>query len=109
MIILWGKKGCEMCDKAKAKLCYVERSYEFKEIPNFEDSTKFVVPDNWRETNLVDLAAAYSFYWPMPLPLFQFEDGQILGYADGLARVMQEERAKKVQVIAIQEEKLAVA
>lgn len=109
MIILYGKKSCEMCGKAKNKLEYLERAYEFRELPDFFDQHKFILDPNWRDTNIADLATAYCMYFPMPLPLLQFKDGEILGYADGLARVASEERAIKAAVAATVEASLVVA
>ena len=109
MIILYGKKDCEMCNKAKTKMQYNEVAYEFRELPEFFDQHKFILDPNWRDTNIADLATAYCLYWPMPLPLFQFPDGEIKGYADGLARVAQELKAKKAVAAEVVSEQLAVA
>lgn len=80
-IRLYGKKDCEQCERAKDKLRRMGLSWEFIDV-----SSWFVPQNDWRDRyeETVEFMAAYSLYYPMPLPLFRFDDDEYLGYAEGL-------------------------
>ena len=46
MITLYGKPGCEMCEKAKVKLALMERRFTFVDVSNM---------DAWRATGAADV------------------------------------------------------
>lgn len=85
-IRLYGKPGCDQCDKAKDKLKRMGLSFQFIDVSGWMEYA-----DDWRSRRdeTVQFHVAYSFYYPMPLPLLRFDDGDYLGYADGLARAKQ--------------------
>lgn len=82
-IRLYGKPGCKQCDFAKEKLRKMKLRWEFVDVSEWMDYS-----DDWRSRldETVQFQAAYSFYYPMPLPLFRFDDEDYLGYSDGLRR-----------------------
>lgn len=81
-IRLYGKPDCEMCSKAKDKLTKMNLRFQFIDVSKWLEYS-----DDWRDRldETVEFHAAYAFYYPMPLPLFRFDNGEYLGYADGLA------------------------
>lgn len=91
-IRLYGKQGCEQCDRAKDKLRRMGLSWEFVDVGSWLEYR-----DEWRDRyeETVEFMAAYSLYYPMPLPLFRFNDDEYLGYASGLkqAKVVSREMA----------------
>ena len=91
-IRLYGKSGCEQCDRAKDKLKRMNLKWEFVDVSTWLEPT-----DGWRNRldETVNFRAAYDYYYPMPLPLMRFGDEGYLGYTDGLARAKKVSRAAK--------------
>jgi glutaredoxin-related protein len=82
-IRLYGKSGCKQCDMAKDKLKRMGLNWEFIDVSEWMDYS-----DDWRERpdETVSFQTAYNFYYPMPLPLFRFDNSDYSGYSDGLAK-----------------------
>lgn len=96
-IRLYGKPGCGQCDKAKEKLKSLGLAWEFVDVTDWMISKG---SDTWRtkRSDTVDFLAAYNLYYPMPLPLFRFNDDDYLGYTDGLKKAKEVAKAAKPQL-----------
>jgi glutaredoxin-related protein len=105
-IRLYGKQGCEQCDKAKDKLKKMNLRFEFVDVTGWLEYS-----DDWRSRReeTVYFHAAYDFYYPMPLPLFKFNNSDYLGYTDGLAKAKEVYRAVQAARREREEEEAAVA
>jgi len=79
MVVMYGKKGCDRCDRAKEKLVRMGVAYEYV------DATEMMEPhDGWRDNESVELLAAYYLYYS--LPLFRFDDEPIVDYSAAMAK-----------------------
>ena len=105
-IRLYGKPDCEQCNKAKTKLRSMGLVWDFVDVSTWLDYA-----DDWRERveETVSFHAAYDFYYPMPLPLFRFNDDDYLGYADGLKTAKSVSRARGAAKKTIEVERIAAA
>ena len=59
MIVIFGKHGCGLCDKAKEKMAILGQPYEFKD---FDDAGS-----DWREHGFTGAMAEYSHKGTLPI------------------------------------------
>ena len=80
-ITVYGRKGCERCDKSKEKLTLMKLPYEFIDI----DKTHHLeLHDGWRTDHSVEVLASYWLQeGPIRLPIICI-DGKYYGYLDAL-------------------------
>lgn len=105
-IRLYGKPKCEQCEKAKDKLRQMGLAYEFIDVSNWANDI-----EGWRanKKERVNFSAAYALYYPMPLPLFRFDDNDFINYTAGLKQAKEVMRAMKPVAVEIPTELECVA
>ena len=54
-IIVWGKKGCGKCDKAKEKLVHMDMSFSYKDAEKYFHEAD----EDWRTDGRVEAKALY--------------------------------------------------
>lgn len=78
MITIYGKPGCDMCEKAKMKLTLMEFQFSFVDVTQLE---------RWRDLNLVEFSAEANFRHgdgKPELPLILI-DGRWFNYPEAIA------------------------
>jgi glutaredoxin len=86
MIKLYGKTGCDNCDKAKEKMAILDMPYKYYDIENI-----MKLHNGWRDDNSVDVMACY--HQSEQLPIFVIFN-KAFNYAEAMSVL---KRLKAVQ------------
>lgn len=74
MIVLFGKKGCKLCDAAKEKLGIFGVDYRLVDLQE-------PAPEDWREINMSGARACYELTETLP---WLNIDGKIVSYPEAM-------------------------
>ena len=82
-IIVWGKKGCSKCDRAKEKLLHMDMSFSYKDAEQFFYSAD----EDWKTDGRIDAKALYCLNDEKALPIISIrnESGKHEAYLYGEA------------------------
>jgi len=78
MIVLFGKKGCKLCDAAKEKLEMLGAPYRLVDL---QECAKSIIPEDWREINLAGAQACYEITETLP---WLNVNGKIVSYPEAM-------------------------
>lgn len=80
-IVVFGKKGCQLCEAAKKKLALMDLPYDEHDL-----GWHTTPHDGWRQDFTVELMTAYTLY--NTLPLIRIND-QVYDYPSAMRAIKQ--------------------